>query len=382
MRRIICIFAAYIVFAMRKFIYNYPEWPNFIWDTEGMSLLCGNVRNLQGKLIGRMESLGFDLKNQANLETLTSDVVKTSEIEGYILNPDEVRSSISRRLGMEISGLVESDRYIDGVVDMTLDATRNYNKLLSKERLLDWHCALFPTGRSGMYKIVTGNWRDDSSGPMQVVSGAVGKEKVHFQAPEATVLDKEMQIFIEWFNKKSNVDLIIKAGIAHLWFVTLHPFEDGNGRIARALTDMILSKSDDVSQRFYSMSTQIRTQRNEYYTFLEKTQRGGLDITNWLKWFLNCLKNSIMESENTLKKIIDKHVFLNKQIDIALNGRQKAMINKLLDDFYGNLTTSKWAKITKCSSDTALRDIQDLVKKGLLRKAEEAGRSTNYELVK
>ncbi len=366
---------------MKNYIYQQNDWPNFVWNDEYLLNLIGRVRNLQGKLVGKMESLGFDLRNEAVLETLTLDVLKSTEIEGEILNPEQVRSSVARRLGMDISGLVSSDLKVDGVVDMMFDATQKFKKPLTKQRLFDWHFALFPTGRSGMYKIIAGNWRDDSTGPMQVVSGALGKEKVHFQAPEASVLESETKRFFDWFNKKDKIDPVIKAGIAHLWFVTLHPFEDGNGRIARALTDMLLARSDGIPQRFYSMSSQIRKERKEYYNKLEKTQKGNLDVTNWLDWFLNCLLNALGASNQILAKVIYKHRFWNKNATRIQNDRQKLLLNKLLEGFIGKLTTSKWAKIAKCSPDTALRDIQDLVNKKILRKTEEGGRSTNYELV-
>ncbi len=363
------------------YIYELEEWPDFVWDNYQLISLLGKVRNLQGKIVGKMESLGFELRNEAALKTLILDVIKSTEIEGKILNPEQVRSSIARRLGIDIAGLVPSDRDTDGVVDMLLDATQNFKKLLTKTRLFDWHLALFPTGRSGMHKLIVGNWRDDSTGPLQVVSGALGKEKVHFQAPSSAELEKEMNSFLDWFNTKDELDLVIKAGLAHLWFVTLHPFEDGNGRIARALTDMLLARADGISQRFYSMSAQVRIERNEYYRILEKTQKGKLDITDWLEWFLDCLLNALAAANEILEKVIFKHSFWNKNAIRIQNDRQKLLLNKLLDGFDGKLTSSKWAKIAKCSPDTALRDIQDLITKQILRKAEVGGRSTNYELI-
>lgn len=366
---------------MKVYIYQKDGWPIFNWDNERLLPLLGKVRNLQGKLVGKMESLGFELRNEAALETLTLDVLKTTEIEGEILNPEQVRSSIARRLGMDVSGLIPSDRDVDGVVDMMLDATQNFNKPLTKERLFDWHFALIPTEHSGMHKTIVGNWRDDSTGPMQIVSGALGKEKIHYQAPDASEIENEINQFLIWFNNNDNQDLVIKAGIAHLWFVTLHPFEDGNGRIARAITDLLLAKSDEISQRFYSMSAQIRKERKEYYKVLEKTQKGTVDITNWIEWFLNCLFNSLNSSNQTLRKVIFKHRFWNKNADKLQNDRQKILLNKLLEGFDGKLTSSKWAKIAKCSTDTALRDIQDLMNKKILRKSEGGGRSTSYELI-
>jgi Fic family protein len=366
---------------MKPYIYQKENWPNFQWNNEEIIVLIGKVRNLQGRIVGKMEALGFELQNEAVLETLTLDVIKSTEIEGEILNPEQVRSSIARRLGMNISGLVFSERNVDGVVDMLLDATQKFKQKLTKERLFDWHFSLFPTGRSGMYKIIVGQWRNDSTGPMQVVSGALGKEKVHFQAPNSDTIEKEMNSFLNWFNQTENIDPVIKAGIAHLWFITIHPFEDGNGRIARALTDMLLARSDGISQRFYSMSSQIRVERKKYYEILEKTQQGTLDITDWLQWFLFCLIDALRASNITLEKVMIKHNFWKENRSLIQNERQKLMLNKLLDGFDGKLTSSKWAKITKCSSDTALRDIQDLIKKEILRKEIAGGRSTNYELI-
>ena len=365
---------------MKTYIYQQKDWPNFNWDNEAIISLLSQVRHLQGKMIGKMENLGFELRNEAVLETLTLDVIKTSEIEGQILNPEQVRSSLARRLGLDISGLVASDRHIDGIVEMMLDATQNFNNLLTIERLFDWHAALFPTGRSGMYKIIVGNLRDDSTGPMQVVSGAMGKEKIHYQAPEAKQLKREMSLFLKWFNKEDQTDLVIKAGLAHLWYITLHPFEDGNGRIARAITDMLLAKSDGLSQRFYSMSAQIKVERKEYYDILERTQKGSLDVTEWLKWFLQCLKDAILSSEHILANVLYKHNFWNQNATQIFNDRQILVINKLLDGFIGKLTSSKWAKIAKCSADTALRDISDLMNKQVLQKDSAGGRSTSYEL--
>ena len=362
------------------YLYDNQNWPVFEWNSEKLLPLLSYVRNKQGKLIGKMGSLGFELQNEANLEILTIEIVKSTEIEGEILDREQVRSSIARRLGLDISGLVYSERNVDGMVDLMLDATKNYNKELTKERLFSWHASLFPAGQSGMYKIISGNWRDDSTGPMQVVSGPLGKEKVHYQAPPAAQLENEMRIFFDWFNLEQRVDPVLKAAIAHLWFVTLHPFEDGNGRISRALSDMLLALSDEQSYRFYSMSTQIRKERNSYYDILEKTQKGNLDITNWLEWFLNSLLHSIEGSEKLLEKVIYKHEFWIRHSKVTINDRQCKILNLLMDDFEGVLNTTKWAKIGKCSQDTALRDIQDLVEKGMMTKAKQGGRSTNYEL--
>ncbi len=365
---------------MTVFIHQLDDWPNFTWRLDEFINLLSEVRNLQGRVLGRMESLGFELRNEATLETLTLDVLKTSEIESEFLNPDQVRSSIARRLGMEIAGSVESDRNVDGIVEMMLDATQNCFKPLTAERLFDWHAALFPTGRSGMYKITVANWRTDSKGPMQVVSGAVGKEKVHFQAPDSSLIEAEMSQFLDWFNTNNELDLVLKAAVAHLWFVTIHPFEDGNGRITRALTDMLLAQSDKSTQRFYSMSAQIRIQRNQYYEMLETTQQGNLDITDWVKWFLSCLINALKATDTILNRVLLKADFWNIHVKTVINDRQKKLLNKILDGFEGKLTSSKWAKIAKCSKDTAIRDINDLINKDILKKEDAGGRSTNYEL--
>ncbi len=362
------------------YIYQNTRWPQFEWEFERLFSLLAMVRHRQGKVVGKMGALGFGLKNQANLEILTLDVLKSTEIEGELLNADQVRSSIARRLGLEISGLVPSDRNVDGVVDMMLDATSNYKQELTQDRLFAWHNSLFPGGQSGMYKVLVGNWRDDSTGPMQVVSGPISREEVHFQAPAANQIEKEMALFIDWLNGQQDLDMVLKAGIAHLWFVTIHPFEDGNGRVARAITDMVLARSDEQSYRFYSMSTQIRKERNGYYDILESTQKGTLDITDWLEWFLNCLLHALEASDILLDKVIFKHDFWMQNASQIENDRQKKVINKLLDGFEGNLNTSKWAKIGKCSTDTALRDMQDLVNKQILIKLPGGGRSTSYGL--
>lgn len=367
---------------MKPFIYQRVDWPKFHWNNEKIIDLLSEARNLQGRLIGKMESLGFDLRNEALLDTLTLDVLKSSEIEGEFLNTDQVRSSIARKLGMEIAGSVESDRNIDGVVEMMLDATQNCFDPLSSERLFDWHAALFPTGRSGMYKIIVADWRNDSTGPMQVVSGALGKEKVHFQAPDSALVEKEMKHFLEWFNANNKTDLVLKAAIAHLWFVTIHPFEDGNGRITRALTDMLLAQSDKSNQRFYSLSAQIRIERKQYYEILEKNQKGNLDITEWIVWFLKCLINALKATDSQLVSVLFKGEFWTKHSKTLINQRQKKILNMLLDGFDGKLTSSKWAKIAKCSKDTAIRDINDLKDKGILQKELAGGRSTNYEIKK
>jgi Fic family protein len=369
---------------MRNFdmyIHQVPQWPKFIWDEKKLSYLLGNVRHLQGRLLGKMEGMGFALQNEASLQTLTEDVLKTSEIEGEILNADQVRSSIARKFGMEVAGLVPSDRNVDAVVEMMLDATQRYQHELSEERLFGWHSALFPTGRSGMYKIVVSNWRDnDKTDPMQVVSGAMGKEKIHYQAPNSDILFAEMKAFLKWYNTFNDNDPVVKAGIAHLWFVTIHPFDDGNGRIARAITDMQLARADGSAQRFYSMSAQIRLERNKYYEVLESTQKGTIDITEWLYWFLDCFGRAISATDEALAKILFKAKFWDYLKKKTLNERQKLMLNKLLDGFDGRLNSSKWAEITKCSQDTAGRDIQALLDQNVLIKEDAGGRSTSYIL--
>jgi len=369
-----------------KYIHQSDIWPKLIWDHKKIASTLGTVRNRQGRLIGRMEALGFHLRSEAVLQTLTLDVLKSSEIEGEILDKNQVRSSIARRLGMKISGLVSSDRYVDGVVEMMLDATQNFNKPLTKDRLFGWHASLFPTGRSGMHKIIVGAWRNDAHGPMRVVSGSIGRERVHFEAPEANRLNGEMKNFLTWFNGSPDTDPVLKAGIAHLWFVTLHPFEDGNGRIARAIADMQLARADGSKERFYSMSVQIRQERNAYYDILEKAQKtahvtkDGIDITAWLVWFLDCLNRALDTTESTLASVFKKALFWESHPAGLINERQCIMINKLFDGFEGKLTSTKWAKIAKCSQDTAHRDILDLVEKGILKKDSAGGRSTSYLL--
>jgi Fic family protein len=363
------------------YIYQHKAWPNFTWDEKALLKLLTKVRYKQGRLLGKMEGLGFSLKEEATLQTLTQEVLKSSEIEGQILNPEQVRSSIARRLGIEVAGLIPSDRNVDGVVEMVLDATQRYTTELSNERLFGWHAALFPTGRSGMYKIIVGNWRDNSKDdPMQVVSCEMGHEIVHYEAPESKILANEMQQFVNWFNSTMDIDPVLKAGVTHLWFVTIHPFDDGNGRIARAITDMQLARADESTQRFYSMSAQIRVERNDYYEMLERTQKGGLDVTEWLEWFLSCYDSALSNTDKTLSTVMQRARFWKNPATANINDRQKLMLNKLLDGFDGKLNSSKWAKITKCSQDTAGRDINDLVVKELLLKEGAGGRSTSYIL--
>jgi Fic family protein len=370
----------------RLYIYDLPDWPQLQWDRERLAETLAAVRLQQGRLIGHMEALGFRLRTEAILQTLTSDVIKSSEIEGERLDAEQVRSSIARKLGMDIGALKPADRNVEGVVEMTLDATRKYDQPLTTTRLFGWQAALFPTGWSGMRKIKTGRWRDDSTGPMQVVSGPEHRETVHFEAPAAALVPGEMKTFLKWFNGEHTGDAVVKAALAHLWFVTLHPFEDGNGRIARAITDMALARSEGSPQRFYSMSAQIRQERNTYYDILERTQSGGsdrqptMDITPWMDWFLGCLGRAIDGAQINLKGILSKARFWEKFAAAPLNERQRKVVNRLLDGFEGKLTTSKYAKLTGCSHDTALRDILSLVELGSLVRGEEGGRSTSYAL--
>ena len=365
---------------IESYIPDLNDWPQFRWKQELLTERLAEVRHRQGRLIGRMESLGFQFRAEAVLQTLTEDVLKSSEIEGEMLDREQVRSSIARRLGMDIGGLTAADRQVEGVVEMMLDATQHYAEPLTEERLFSWHAALFPTARSGMMKITVGAWRDDKSGPMQVVSGAIGKERVHYEAPEAMRLKTEMDKFLEWFNKDDSMDLVLKAGIAHLWFVTIHPFDDGNGRIARAIADMALARSEKSAQRFYSMSAQIRQERKAYYEILEATQKADLEITRWLEWFLDCLNRAFDRAETTLATVLRKARFWEQHAGTSFNDRQRNLINQMLNGFEGKLTSSKWAKLTKCSHDTALRDIEDLVRKGVLVKDAAGGRSTSYSL--
>jgi Fic family protein len=361
-------------------IHELKDWPRFRWDTESLAESLASVRHRQGRLIGRMESLGFNLQREAVLRTLTADILKSSEIEGEKLEADQVRSSIARRLGMDVGALKAADRRVEGVVEMMLDATRHYGQPLTADRLFGWHAALFPTGWSGMTKSRVGAWRDDATGPMEVVSGAIGRERVHFTAPPAARLEREMAAFLEWFNGPAEIDEVLKAGLSHLWFVTIHPFDDGNGRIARAIADMALARSERSPQRFYSMSTQIRQEHEAYYDILERTQKGTMDITPWMDWFLGCLGRAIDGAQTILGAVLAKARFWENVRGVPLNDRQTLVLNRLLDGFEGKLTTSKYAKLTKSSQDTALRDILPLVERGILVRGPGGGRSTSYAL--
>ncbi|MBI2689661.1 MAG: Fic family protein [Acidobacteria bacterium] len=362
------------------YIHELKDWPRLHWDRETLAEPLASVRHRQGRLTGHMEALGFNLRQEAVLQTLTADVLKSSEIEGEKLDPEQVRSSIARRLGMDIGALKSADRHVEGVVEMMLDATRHYDQPLTGERLFAWHASLFPSGRSGMTKIRAWAWRDDSTGPMQVVSGPIGKEQVHYEAPKAERLDAEMRAFLDWFESESGIDPVLKAAQAHLWFVSIHPFDDGNGRIARAIADMALSRSERSPQRFYSMSAQIRQERNAYYDILEETQKGTMDITPWVKWFLGCMGRAIDGAQTALSAVLSKAQFWDRVRGIPMNERQRLVLNKLLDGFEGKLTTSKYAKLTGCSHDTALRDIMALVERGVLVRNPAGGRSTSYDL--
>jgi Fic family protein len=362
------------------YIHELADWPHFRWNNEALANPLAEVRHRQGLLIGHMGALGFDLRQEAVLQTLTADVLKSSEIEGEKLDAEQVRSSIARRLGIDIGALKPTDRNVEGVVEMMLDATRHYDQPLTTDRLFGWHAALFPTGRSGMRKIRAGAWRDDSDGPMQVLSGPVGKERVHFEAPAAPRVDKDMNAFLDWFNADTDIDPVMKAGLAHLWFVSIHPFDDGNGRIARAIADMALARSENSPQRFYSMSAQIRQERNAYYEILERTQKASMDVTPWMEWFLACLGRAIDGAQTFLRAVLAKARFWERIRGVAINDRQRLVLNKLLDGFEGKLTTTKYAKLTKSSQDTALRDIADMVEKGVLVRSSEGGRSTSYSL--
>ncbi|OFY68911.1 MAG: cell filamentation protein Fic [Bacteroidetes bacterium RIFCSPLOWO2_12_FULL_37_12] len=362
---------------MAKYIYQHKNWSAFTWQDKVINSVFGEVRLMQGKIIGQMNALGFSAKKEATLTALTLDVVKSSEIEGEMLNYNQVRSSIARRLGINTAGLVPSSRHIEGVVEMMLDATQNFSLPLTEKRLLGWHAALFPTGYSGPYEIEVGQYR---TGEMQVVSGAMGKEKVHYTAVNPKLVKKEMDKFLDWFNNDSTLDPVLKAAIAHFWFIIIHPFDDGNGRIGRAITDMLLARAEGSGERFYSMSSQILAERKRYYEILQKVQHSSGDITEWIDWFLHCLNNAMLSTENTTQKILRKAEFWKLHEHTPINERQRLMLNKLFDGFEGKLQTSKWAKITKTSADTALRDIKDLVGKGILQQMDEVGRNANYEL--
>lgn len=363
-----------------KYIHQRPNWPNLTWDAGMLAPALAVVRHKQGRLLGRMESLGFELRQEASLTTLTSDVVKSSAIEGENLDPTEVRSSIARRLGLDMAGLPRSSRNIDAVVEMMLDATQRYDAPLTTERLFGWQAALFPSGRSSINKITVGAWRTGEAGPMQVVSGPIGNEQVHFEAPDASRLESEMDRFLSWFESASDIDPVLRAGIAHLWFVTIHPFEDGNGRIARAITDMALARSDGSKDRFYSMSSEIEIEKKQYYLELEAQQKRDTDITPWLSWFLACMERSIDAADKSLGSVLHKAHMWERINHKPLNERQRTVINRMLGDFEGALNTSKYARLAKCSNDTALRDIQDLLERKILVRNTAGGRSTSYRL--
>ncbi len=363
------------------YIWQELNWPNFTWDDVALSTLLGQANKEQGRLKGKLEAMGFETQGEALLQTLTQDVIQSSDIEGEKLSSAQVRSSIARRLGMDIAGLVPADWYVEGVVEMMLDATQKYESPLTAERLFDWHGALFPTGRSGMHKIMLANWRNDSEGPMQVISGSLGRERVHYEAPPAQQIPEESAQFLEWFNQPKEIDPLLASGLAHLWFVTLHPFEDGNGRIARAIADMALAQGENSSQRSYSMSAQIRKECEDYYDTLERTQKETLDITLWQEWFLGCLGRAIEDAHENLDEALRKARFWERYARESLSERQIKVLTRVMDNFEGKLTSTKWAKIGKCSQDTAGRDINDLIERGALRKDSGGGRSTSYSVV-
>ena len=362
------------------YIHERKDWPDFTWDHAAITPQLCDVRHTQGRLLGKMEGLGFHLREEATLATLTQDVIKTSEIEGQTLDTQQVRSSIARRMGIEIAALPQMDRSADGIVEVMLDATRHYQKPLDQDRLFGWHAALFPTGRSGLRKITVGGWRTDASGPMQVVSGALGREKIHYEAPPHDRLNAEMSRFLAWLNAGPATDPVLTSALAHFWFLTIHPFDDGNGRIARAIADMILARSENSAQRFYSMSAQIQRERNAYYDILEASQRGALNITAWLEWYFACLRHAINSSHEILDAVLTKANFWKRHEGETFSNRQRNLINRLWDGFDGKLTSSKWANIAKCSPDTALRDITDLMDRKILAKDDAGGRSTGYHL--
>ena len=362
----------------KTYIWQQTDWPTWSYDATTLSILLANAHQAQGRLLGKMQSLGFGVQQQTSLQVLTDDVLKTSEIEGEFLRPELVRSSVAKRLGIDIGGLSDSDRTVDGIVDIVMDATSKHAQDLSLDRLLSWHAALFPLGYSGIHKISAGQLRDDRLGPMQVISGAVGREKVHFEAPPASCLRSEITQFLNWFNASQSLDPYLKAGIAHLWFVTIHPFDDGNGRIGRAIADMALSRADQSRDRFYSLSSQIMKERQGYYLHLERSQKGSLDATEWLAWFLQCLINAIDSANSNLYSTLAKTQFWQHWQGVPFNERQIKLLNRLLDGFEGNLTNKKWSLIAKCSADTALRDITDLLDRGVLSRGSSSGRSTHY----
>lgn len=363
------------------YIYDRPDWPAFRWDDAALSIQLAAVRHRQGRLLGQMSALGFPLQTDAVFRTLVQDVLKTSEIEGEHLDAAQVRSSLARRLGLQVAGLLHVDRHVEGVVTMLLDATREFDKPLTVERLFHWHEALFPTGGFGRHPITVGAWRTDALGAMRVVSGPIGRERIHFQAPPAARVPAEMAAFLAWFeNADIRIDPVLKAALAHIWFVTIHPFDDGNGRIGRAIADLALARSEGTSQRFYSISARLRIERNAYYETLEATQKGDLDVTQRLSWFLGILDDALSDAETTLGAVIRKAAFWKEMSEVALNDRQRTMLNRMFDGFKGKLTTSKWALIAKCSQDTALRDIDGLIVLGVLTKDDAGGRSTSYRL--
>lgn len=362
------------------YFHELSGWPRLSWKAEALASPLARVRHQQGRLLGRMQSLGFELRSEASLVVLTSEVVTSSAIEGEALDAQAVRSSIARRLGLQVAGLRRADRAVDGIVDMMLDATRRFAEPLTEERLFGWHAALFPTGRRGIERIAVGAWRPKDSDPMQVVSGAFGRERIHFEAPAAQRVPAEMARLLEWFNEPGDTDPVLRAGLAHLWFETIHPFEDGNGRIGRAIADMLLARADGTADRFYSLSSRIEAERKDYYTELEAAQKGGLDVTRWMSWFVGCLDLALSSADVALAAVLHKARIWQRLQSRPVNERQRKVLNRLLDGFQGQLTTSKYARIARCSSDTALRDVGELLDRGVLRQNRGGGRSTSYRL--
>ena len=365
------------------YIWQASDWPAWRFDLAALAQPLADVSRAQGLLMGRLADVGLALRVQASLSALTEDVIKTSAIEGEQLEVQSVRSSIARRLGVDIGALAPVDRHVEGVVEMVLDATANCQAPITRERLFGWHAALFPTGYSGLGRIKVGRWRDDANGPMQVVSGPLQRQRVHFEAPPAGRLAAETRRFLAWANRASGEPPLIKAGLAHLWLVTVHPFDDGNGRIARAVGDLFLARADGSPQRFYSLSAQIQRERKAYYDILERTQKQALDVTDWLAWFLATLHRAVDQAQLSLDAVLAKTRFWQRWAATGaapLNERQVKLLNRLLDGFEGKLTSSKWAAIARCSPDTALRDITDLLARGVLRKSDAGGRSTSYEI--
>jgi len=370
----------------KQYIWQRSSWPEFRWDNASLLKALGISRFQQGSLLTQMKDLGFDVRQQARAEVLIEEALKTSEIEGEHLDPNAVRSSVARRLGLPTAGMIpKNNQQADGVVQILLDATQDFEQALTPERLFGWHAALFPTGYSGLHKIQVASWRDDRSGPMNVVSGPIGREKIHYEAPPAERLVNEMNRFFCWWEEsRKEMDGLLRAGMAHLWFVAVHPFEDGNGRIARALTEMALAQDENLSIRYYSLSSQIMAEREGYYGILERTNNADGDITDWMKWFLECMSRAILSSNELLTNVMLKARFWKHHAQTRLKERQIKVLNRLLDagpgGFEGGLTNRKYAGMAHVSRATAQRELADLVQKGVLRLNPGGGRSTSYDI--